>query len=273
MSSIVTGFRVFGFILVLSALGSANAHAFGPHRMTEKEHGQCNQLAKTGFREWKKPNLSKIPGLSAKEKTFAYELPLALIVYRHKTFFENTLDEKELAYHVEQARFAYDQCGIAVTVESVRFLDGPRFLNHLDRDGNSPDGSSDQEVCLIGPTRHPGVVNVYFVEDARASGEIAGGPSHAIRSGDFTGAAILADPNRRWNTIEGKPNFQREILLPHEVGHIVFDSSMPVEGLPANLMNHDAPTSLEVTQEQCYRAYQSPFVKTKAPAESLPQGQ
>lgn len=249
-------------IKIFVLLVSTSASAFGPKRLKPEDLSACEELAHSGFTEWKKADLSRIPRATSSQNALPFEVNLNLSIYNHKSWWEESIDDSELRFHVETAREVYASCGISLIIESIRYLSGPKFLDQLDRNPNDPELLSDQEKCLFTPTFKPGSLNIYFVSDVRSEQGV-GGPSHAILSGDFRGAVVIADANRKSTTPDGKRNEMREILLAHEIGHILFNSSRPVEGLPTNLMNHDAPTSLFVTPEQCAIAARSPFVRSR----------
>jgi hypothetical protein len=254
-------------VLFISLLAADPAKAWGPHRLTPQEQAECAKLAKTNFKEWKKADLSKLPAPNPDTVKLPYQLPLALVVYNHKPgIFSREIDERELAFHLEQARTSYRACGIEVVVQSVRYLEGPKFIDNLERtDPDHPKSLSPQERCLFAPTHQDGIVNVYFVEDA--NNEHGDSVSHAyskkafMSSGEyaaekerrFTGTAVITDASLSG----GKA---RDIVMPHEISHVVLDASHSLDRKP-DIMNNDIErTTIQITNEQCATARASPFV-------------
>ncbi len=261
-----TRLAVLGLMLVC-----ASALAGGPKRLKPEDRLACEQFAKTKFKEWRTADLSKIPPPNPDTVKLPYQLPISLVVYNHKGgFVHGAIDEDELAYHVEQARAVYQACGIEVVVSAVRYIEGPASMDNLERtDPDHPKTMSEQERCLFTPIHQPGMVNVYFVEEA--NNEHGSSVSHAYsnkafmsqgeyaneKSRRFTGAAVIVDSSR--NGGRG-----RQIVMPHEIGHIVLDASHTLDR-KADLMNDDLGlTTLTLSKEQCTRARASPFVTLRA---------
>src|SRR4051812_29837581 len=100
------------FWAILLLLLSNSVYAFGPKRLNPEQLKQCDELAATKLQAWKKADLRKLPAPSTDREKYPYELPLRLVVLNHKSYWEGPIDEDEIAYHLEQTRTAFHQCGI-----------------------------------------------------------------------------------------------------------------------------------------------------------------
>lgn len=253
--------------LLAALLLASPALALRP--LTAEQKSRCEAAARSGFTEWKRADLSKLPAPSPDKAAYPLELPLNVVVYNHKGFWSMDSGEDEIGYHLERAQETYRQCGVEPVIDSLRYVEGPDFLDDVDRGADNGSRLTERERCLFGPLKRDGMVNVIFVgsvdSDRGASTShaltrrgFAGGEYSLEEDKSFAGIAVIADGSRAF----GGDARKRRLVFAHEIGHIALDSGEVSYG--GNLMSDElGRTALSVTPAQCATLKKGPFVRPR----------
>ncbi|MBI4667712.1 MAG: hypothetical protein HY747_00775 [Elusimicrobia bacterium] len=252
------------------------SNVFGSWHLNPEERQICERISTTGLSEWKNPDFSYISTPSSNVQQYPFLLPLVFIVYNHNGHEDSPIDEREIDFYIEQSRYAFRPCGIEVSVESIRYVQGPSFLDSLDchPDANFVGLISEKELCLYGAVHQPDFINIYFVKKVPA-GENPDGQSYALNRRafeyarnvtldmeQFIGSIIIVDSDRI-NLSVFNPNEREQVgveVVPHEIGHIILNQGHEY-GFLENLMSDTGyEITLSLTPEQCRKALDSPFV-------------
>ncbi len=257
-------------LILLTGLCEQSSHALGGHRISKMDmDAACKQAAVSGFKEWKQPNWQNI---TRGMPNYKLVMPVNFVAYNQRGWLNGDFADSDAERYLEQLRDTYRGCGIDVELHSLKYVEGPAFLNSLDRNFEDLTFLGAKERCLFTPLHVDNEINVYFVEGVGS--KLSVGRSHAWlqdylvpqQSGDyrFIGAAVV--------TTYDRSNFSTShaFVVPHEVGHVVMNMGH-TSGIGYNLMADSANLlSYYVTDEQCQRARNSPFVKTKESLKLLP---